>query len=244
MPDLVLLNNVEHQDLRVITDRAAQYGDAVRQCITFTFEFRAVQAHYPILFQTNAAGSFDPVALFGFVDGENLFLDESGWDARYIPAMMKREPFLIGFQESKDPSQPERIRVLSLDREHPRVSTTMGEPLFQPLGGRTEFLDTAADILETIYAGIEHNKAFTAALIEQELLEAITIEVALSDGTRNQLLGYHGIVEEKVTALPADVLKRFADRGFLMPLFMALASTSNIQVLVDRKNRSVADETS
>ena len=238
MPDLVLLNNVEHQDLRVITERSAGFGDDVRQSIAFTFEFRNVQTFYPILFQTNPAGSFDPVALFGFVEGENLFLNASGWDATYIPAMLRREPFMIGFQRSNDPAQPDNIRVLSLDRDHPRVSTTMGEPLFQPLGGRTDFLEAMADLLENIYAGIEHTKAFIEALVEHELLEAITIEVALSDGTRNQLLGYHGIVEEKVTALPADVLKRFSDRGFLMPLFMALASTNNIQTLVDRKNRT------
>ncbi len=46
----VLLNSVEHRDLKVITTRGAHYGDAVWFTVTFPKEFRTVQAHYPIFF--------------------------------------------------------------------------------------------------------------------------------------------------------------------------------------------------
>ncbi|MCY3820481.1 MAG: SapC family protein, partial [Gammaproteobacteria bacterium] len=133
MPDFAMLNNVDHQDLRVITERSSRYGDNVMLAMTFPFEFRNVQAHYPILFQGDGDGGYYPVVLFGFQQGENLFLDESGWHAAYVPAMIQRQPFLIGFQE-----QPgaDRTRVLSVDMDHPRVNTEAGERLFQPLGGR------------------------------------------------------------------------------------------------------------
>ena len=132
MNNFALLNNVEHQDLRVITTRSAAYGDNVMFTITFPSEFRSVQAFYPILFHKSAGGDVWPVALFGFQEGENLFLDDDGWHAGYIPAMIRREPFLIGYQKSRDASQPEPLRVLSLDLDHPRVSRNEGQPLFQP----------------------------------------------------------------------------------------------------------------
>ena len=122
MADYVLLNNVEHQDVRIITDRSARYGDDLMLSPTFAFEFRNVQAHYPILFQQDAAGMLYPVALFGFQEGENLFLDDSGWRAGYIPAMVRREPFLIGYQDSAGAEGGERMRMLSLDMAHPRVN--------------------------------------------------------------------------------------------------------------------------
>ena len=153
MADFALLNNVDHQDVRIITDRSRRYGDDVMLALTFPFEFRNVQAHYPILFQGNASDGYYPVALFGFEQGENLFLDEGGWHAGYIPAMIQREPFLIGYQESAQEGEGGRTRVLSLDMDHPRVNTEVGEPLFQPLGGRTPFLENAANLLETIYLG-------------------------------------------------------------------------------------------
>ena len=240
MADFALLNNVDHQDVRIITDRSSRYGDNVMLALTFPFEFRNVQAHYPILFQSNAGGDYYPVALFGFEKGENLFLDDDGWHAGYIPAMIRREPFLIGYQESADDGVGERTRVLSLDMGHPRVNTAAGEPLFQPLGGRTPFLENAADLLETIYLGIDHNKAFVAALQEHDLLEALTFEIALKDGTRNQLIGFHCLVEEKVQALSGAALGRFNENGYLMPMFMALASLANIERLVELKNKREA----
>ena len=242
MPDYALLNNVDHQDVKIITERSARYGDNVMLALAFPFEFRNVQAHYPILFQQNPAGDYYAVALFGFQEGENLFLTEDGWQAPYIPAMVQREPFLIGFGEATAPGATERTRMLSLDMEHPRVNTEVGEPLFAPLGGRTPFLESAANLLETIYAGIDHSKAFCAALAEHGLLESVTFEIELNDGSRNQLLGFHCVAEEKVQALAGDVLGAFNENGYLMPLFMALGSLAHVQGLVERKNRAIGAE--
>ncbi len=242
MPDVVLVNNVEHQDLRIVTDRSARYGDAVMQARTFPFEFRNVQAFYPILFQQDGQGGYIPVALFGFRHGENLFLTDEGWQAGYVPAMVRREPFLIGFQDSKEPGRPARTRVLSLDLEHPRVSRERGEPLFQPLGGRTPFLEGAADLLETIYLGLEHSRTFVRALVEHDLIEAVTLEIVLRDGSRNQLIGYHCLTEERVQALSGATLGEFNQEGYLMPVFMALASMANVQRLVELKNETLNSE--
>ena len=237
MADYALLNNVDHQDVRIITERSAHYGDNVMTAPTLSFEFRNVQAHYPILFQQDGRGGFYPVALFGFEERENLFLDDAGWRATYIPAMVRREPFLIGFKESSGDGEP--TRMLSLDMAHPRVSTEVGEPLFQPLGGRTPFLENAANLLEAIYAGTEHSAAFVGALLEHDLIESVTLAIELADGSRNQLIGFSAITEEKVQALSGTTLGEFNDKGYLMPLFMALASMANIQRLVEFKNEKL-----
>ena len=239
MANYALLNNVDHAQIRIITDRSARYGDDIMQALVFPFEFRNVQASYPILFQQHREGGFYPLALFGFQEKENLFLDESGWQAPYIPAMVRREPFLIGYQDPKTQGETERTRVLSIDMDHPRVNTEHGEPLFQPLGGRTPFLENAANLLETIYAGIEHNRSFIGALHEHHLIESMTLEIELNDGSRNQLIGFHCLDEEKVQALPAEVLGDFNERGYLMPLFMVLASMGNLQRLAELKNATL-----
>ena len=240
MPEFALLNNVDHQDVKIITDRSARYGDDVMTAPTLPFEFRNVQAHYPILFQQNGRGGFYPVALFGFEAGENLFLDETGWRAAYIPAMVRREPFLIGFKDSDAPGAGGRVRMLSIDMAHPRVSTDVGEPLFEPLGGRTPFLEDAANLLETIYAAREHGAAFATALQEHELIESVTFGIVLDDGTRAQLAGFSCIAEERVDALSAATLGEFNEKGYLMPLFMVLASLANVSRLVELKNERFA----
>lgn len=241
MTNFALLNNVEHQDVRIITERSAEYGDDVMYAMTFPFEFRNIQAFYPILFHRDKEGDFYPQALFGFQERENLFLDESGWNAGYVPAMIRRQPFLIGFQRSTQGDVMQE-RVLSLDMDHPRVSREAGEPLFQPLGGRTEFLEEAATLLETIYQGYEQNREFIKALLKYGLLESVTFDIVLDDGSKNQLLGFHTIDEDKLRQLSGETLASFSEQGFLMPIFMVLASTTNIRRLVDMKNKRLEVE--
>ena len=79
--NFALLNNVDHQDTRIITDRSPEYGDNVMFAMTFPHEFRDVQAWYPILLHKDKEDNYYPLALFGFEQGENLFLDETGWNA-------------------------------------------------------------------------------------------------------------------------------------------------------------------
>ena len=234
-----LLNNVDHKDTRVITERSAKYGDDVMFAMTFPFEFRSVQAFYPILFHRDGNGELYPVALFGFQSGENLFLDDAGWHARYVPAMIRRQPFLIAFEAAAGQPGGEKRRMLSIDMSSPRVSSERGEPLFQPLGGRTPFLEEMATLLETLYHGAELNTRFVKALQEHRLIESVTVDIALDDGSRNQLLGFYAIDEEKVQGLSGDVLGELSRQGFLMPLFMIMASTVNMRTLVDLKNARV-----
>ncbi len=240
MTNLALLNNVDHQDTRIITDRSAEYGDNVMFAMTFLHEFRDVQAWYPILLHKDPEDNFYPLALFGFEQKENLFLDESGWNAGYVPAMIRREPFLIGFQESKD-GAADKARVLSIDMDSPRVSEDTGERLFQPLGGTTPYVEDISNLLELIYQGTEHNKRFAAALQELDLIESVNIDITLNDGSQNQLLGFYTINEEKLQELPGDKLEGLSRAGLLMPIFMVLASMSNMRRLIEFRNAKLGD---
>ena len=61
-------------------------------------------------------------------------------------------------------------------------------------------------------------------------------DITLNDGSRNSLLGFYTINEEKIADLSAETLHLMNRNDMLMPLFMVLASLSNIQRLIARKN--------
>src|SRR5690606_34409629 len=92
----VQLNNIDHKHLRVDTRRGAALGDDVPFVATFPAEFRELQAYYPIVCRKDGRGALSPVALLGFEEGRNLFLDGERWDAGYLPLAIERQPFLIG----------------------------------------------------------------------------------------------------------------------------------------------------
>jgi len=233
MANPVLLNNVEHKDLKVITTRSPAYGDNVMFAVTFPAEFRNLQAHYPIVFRKTGDGvSFEALALLGFQDGENLFLSDQGWDAPVIPLTVARHPFLIGVAGEE--------MMVNIDLDNPRVSSTDGEPLFLPHGGNTEYMEQATSILLEIHQGLQTMSPFVAALLEHSLLESFSVDIELADGSQNRLGGYYTIHEENLMALSGEALERFAKSGYLHAIYMVIASMSNFTVLVERKTRANA----
>ncbi|MES2324515.1 MAG: SapC family protein [Pseudomonadota bacterium] len=233
MPNPVLLNNVDHKDLRIVTARGARYGDNVMLAITFPSEFRKLQAHYPIVFRKGGDGiGFEAVALFGFQEGENLFLGKDGWDAADLPLTIERQPFLIGISGKE--------LMVNVDLDSPRVSRTEGEAVFLPHGGNSEFLENMNSTLLAIHEGLQSMPAFTAALLEHELLEAFVFDIELDDGSQNRLAGFYTINEERLAALRGDALARLNEAGYLQPVYMALASLAQFRGLIERKNRQHA----
>jgi hypothetical protein len=49
----VVLNNIEHKDLKVITRYSAAFGYDVSNVLTFVTEFSAVHKEYPIFFHAD-----------------------------------------------------------------------------------------------------------------------------------------------------------------------------------------------
>lgn len=238
MSEFKILNADEHSELRVRQVYGSEYGDSLHYCPAYTFEFRDLQADFPILLQGAGEMGMIPVALLGFEPGENLFLKDGTWQSLNVPAYMRKGPFAIGEHKAQN---GDSVRLLSLDVSDPRVSTTEGQPLFQPLGGRTEYLEYMASLMETVYLGSEDTLDFTKALSAQGLVESVTVEITLKDGSKNQLLGFYTLNEDAVRNLDAEQLAALSAGGNLMPMFMMLASLSNLKRLIARKEDSVAE---
>jgi hypothetical protein len=200
MANHVLLNNIDHKNLKIITERSASYGDQVMSAITFPMEFRNLQSHYPIVFRKDAkTDDFHPVALFGFEKNENLFLTDDGWDSAYIPLTMECQAFLIGFQSSK--TDAEIQAVVHIDMDNPRVNQERGQAVFLEHGGNSEYLRRISSSLKFIHHGCEQLKPFIAMLQEHQLLEPFAADIKLDDGSDNRLIGFYTINEEKLDRL-------------------------------------------
>lgn len=222
-----LLNNIQHKDLRVITQRGAQWGDDIMSAPVTVDEFRKLQAHYPIVFQPDGKGGFAPAALFGLQEGENLFLNEQGWDADYLPLSVQRLPFSIGIADDE-------LRMM-VDMDSKRVSLgAEGEAVFLPHGGTTDFTENANSVLRTLHEGLEATTDFIQTLMKYELLESFVLDVERPDGSHGQLAGYYILQEERLAALDASTVGLLHQADYLQPIYMAIASLSNFTKLIKR----------
>lgn len=232
-----IVDNATHRDLRVLTDHSADLGDAVMACLIVPDEFRMVQSEFPVVFRRDLeTGKFSAWALFGFEEGENLFLAGDQWQARYKPLALAIQPFLIGRGGDSAAAQ------VHIDMDHKRTSTAQarGVRLFDDHGMPSPYLEEIAEKLGLLDAGYRGSADFHTALVQYDLLEPFSLEVPLADGTVHSLVGFHTIHEERLAALEAAALGELHQAGYLMPLFMALASLSQFGALVARKNRTYA----
>lgn len=237
MTNHVLLNNIEHKDLKINTDRTQEMGDNVWFAQTFPMEFRNVQAHYPILLQKDPnTGRFMLVALFGFENDDNLFLSNGKWDASYIPFAIQRMPFYIGFQNIENNGATDKQRVITLDVDSPKVNKNKGADLFLAHGGNSDYLENIAIILETLHEGIQQSRSFISALVSFDLIEAVTLDIELNDNSKHQLVGFYTINEDNLNALSNDNYLALQKAGFIESIYMIIASQMNIHDLVARKN--------
>ena len=233
----VALSKEKHKDLRINTDRSIELGDGVMSSITVPNELRNIQNHYPILFQLNQErDEYRLVALFGFTNGENLFLKNGLWDARYKPLAIEIQPFLIGM-----PREDSGEKQVHIDIENPRVNTDDGIRVFDNHGSPTEFLEAISTKLSALHDGYQRSPEFIACLQKYDLIEPLVMEIELRDGSNNRLVGFHTINEDKLRSLDGNALAEMNDKGYLLPTFMILASMSNIVSLVDRKNAQISN---
>lgn len=238
MVNNVMLDNVSHKDLKIITRRGASYGDNIRAALAVPSEFRRLVADYPIMFRKNPeTGGFETVVLCGFEENENLFLNNNGWDASYIPMSVERIPFAIGYS-----GQVERQPVIHVDMDHPRVNYSDGEAVFLEHGGNAPYLDKINSILSLLLQETALLKEFGDAMSSMELLEAFTLKARFEQNYIVEIKGFYTINEEKLNGLTVEQLYSLHQMGYLEHVYMIIASLSNIHTLIRRKQFLLNDQ--
>lgn len=236
MPRHVLLDNVTHRHTRVITRSGVQYGDSAPMVAVVPREFRQLLGVYPVFLAKDArTGEFNFVALCGFEAGENLFLADDCWDARYVPLEIRRRPFSFGpAPGAVDDGAGDMVYI---DMDSPRVQETEGERLFLEHGGQSPFLQSINSNLAELRVGITAAKSLIATLTTLELVEPVRLDIGLKTGEEIALQGLYTVHEEKLRGAPADIVIEMHRTGRLRELDFIFASLEQLPALIERRNR-------
>ena len=194
-------------------------------------EFRLAAAFYPIVFADEEQPT--PLAVLGYRDGENLFVDAAGaWaEGTYIPAYVRRYPFTTG-QGAKDGEQ-----LLYLDEASDMVVDLEAEPGAEPLFAGAEPSARTQKALEFCNA-FQQQAAVTTAFVEaiqtHSLLETKEIRLDLPGGGSQMLTGLRVIDEQKFNALPDVDFLEWREKGWLPLVYWHWASMDNFRRMVRR----------
>ena len=225
----VLLDREKHRLRRVRASGGYGFARKAHSLVLTAVEFNEACKDYAIVFTRSPAGKVVPVVVLGLRAGENLFVGESdAWDARYVPAFVRRYPFVL----AELPGQPSL--AVCIDEAFAGWNVAEGEALFDGEGHETPFLRNALEFLAQYQREHLRTEAFCARLADAGLLKEMNARANLTDGRAFTLDGLLVVDEPKLMALPdATVLSLFRS-GELHLVAMHLASLSNLQRLVDR----------
>lgn len=233
----VLLEAARHRQLKIGTLADFSITKGMHGVFVAATEIPQAVLEYPVVFvntgERDAGGraNVSPIALLGLAQGENLFVDGARWDARYIPAFIRRYPFLTAnLRGAPSPG-------VMIDRAWSGFSEQEGEPLFEAGDQPAAALQRAIEFLERFETEAQRTRLFCTRLVELELLKEMKADATLPDGVTLSVDGFFVVDDEKLRTLPDAAVLEMHRNGMLMLLNLHVASMSHLRTLVERKAR-------
>jgi hypothetical protein len=236
MANLLILDNKTHKNIKVNTNFDQALSKNINSALIFPTEIKEAQRDYPILFVKNPeTGQFQSVVLLGLVAGENLYVN-NGWQATYIPAMIKKGPFTIGFEDQEVGGKVIKNPIIAIDIDSPQVNETTGEAIFLEDGQASPYLLSVNTTLKTLHEGAQISQHMFDTFLQHDLIEPVALSVELNNGKKILLEGNYTINEQKLAVLEGHALTQLHTSGLLRIAYFITASLANMQRLIEFKN--------
>lgn len=235
--NVVPLNKEAHSALHVEEIKDYLHTRQTNSIYIAAVEFLPAAREYPIVFAKGADERFFPALLLGLEENKNLFVDAEGkWLAEYIPAYVRRYPFILATPEDSGQDNGEDATfTVCIDEDFPGFNQDRaGKPLFDEQGGQTELLDQAMDFLRDYQSQVQLTAGFCQNLAGHGLLEPMQANVELASGAKHVLGGFFGVSRDRLKALKPEQLAALLKSDEMELIFAHLSSLSNLDHLMKR----------
>ena len=221
-----VLDREQHKGLR-LKAADARFASKNQAVPLLAAEFPEACLEYPIVFTQGQDGQWMALALTGLQAGANAFVDAKGqWSARYVPASVRRYPFILAEGANQQLS-------LAADLSAPQLGTD-GDALFDDQGEPTALTRNIMNLL----ADFQNQATATAAMVqklhEAQLLTQQNLQVKLGDERSAVVEGVWIVDEAKLRQLPDDKVLAWFKGGELAAIHAHMLSLRNLVALLQR----------
>lgn len=218
----------QHSNFSIDTKQDYSFASGVNSVPLTATEFPYAARDYVIVF----AGTETPMpaAILGVQQDKNVFVSDDGhWDGRYIPAFVRRYPFVFSSNEENT------TFTLCIDKEFQGLNEDdRGEKLFDEAGENTGYLDKMLNFLSEYQLQFQRTQTFCEKLKELDLLESMQAHISLPTGSQQSLTGFQVINRERLKALDGDKLAELAKTDALELAYLHLQSLNNFSAMVEQ----------
>ncbi len=233
------LNSERHGALKLKQDNTFHFAGGTHVASIMTSEFYRAATTYPIVFVEEPKNDeFRPVVLLGLQPKKNLFVNAEGkWEAIYIPAILRRYPFVLARTEEDG-----RFAVC-VDEDSGFFSETEGQPLFDGEGQPGQLLENVKKYLAQLQQMDQVTQQFCQTLKEHNLFAPLNMRVRKAESVQN-ITGAYAINDKRMDALSDETFLEWRKQKILPLIYNHLFSLSNIERLVQLRTQTIAHEKS
>jgi hypothetical protein len=231
--DLLPLDREAHKNLKLDTTKSVVSRVANQNSVFLAaVEFADACKEYPIVFVRAGNGAADgkaavaPLAVLGLRPGSNLFVEGDKWNGTYVPAYVRRYPFVMARVEEGSNNM-----AVCFDTSWDAFNETTGEALFKD-GQPTEFVLNAKSFLENFEQEAERTRLICELLVDLDLLQDMRFEATLPNGEQIDVEGFLALDEKKYAELPDDKVLQLHRNGLIAMIEMHRLSLTHMNRLV------------
>lgn len=223
-----VLDREAHKDLRFQAVPGYAFASQNHVLPVVLNEFAQACLEYPIVFSAENPENIMSLALTGIEPGKNLLIDaKHQWGARYIPASVRRYPFVLADIGEKSPP------TVAVDMAAAHFGSE-GEPLFLENGEPAEITKRASQMLAQYHQQTQLTRQFLQTLHQMDLLTQTALNADLASGQKVSLTDVWIVDERKLQELTADRLHELNQKRYLAPIFAHLLSLRNLMSLASK----------
>ena len=225
------LNRIEHAKLRFTALTNFEFARKVTSVPLMAVEFPLACRQYPIIFVQTPDGAVVAQAVLSLTEGVNSFVNDKGqWTATYVPAFIRRYPFVL----AEIPGKPDDFDV-AFDEGSGCFHPKKGEPLFDDHGAPTKLLQSQIDFLKQFHAEHQRTKKVLETLKSDGLLIPYNVDIVRgSDKAQFSVRNALVVDETKLVELPTEKITSYLKSGMLGMIYAHLISLQSFLAVANR----------
>lgn len=233
MQDVDFLNPRQHADWRVDPAAALEFVAGLQAVPLRATELSQAACCFPLFLSREAdSGHWTLSALTGLEPQTNLFVREGQWRAVYRPHFVATYPLFL----APNPADDNRLAP-ALDPASPGLSRERGEPLYDPQGRPSDWLEAQEKQLQADINAALPTREFCQTLERLQLIKPLQVDIRYADGTRRVLEGLSSLDQDALSALPPEDINHLHQRGFLLAAHALLISLFQVNQLIQYHNQ-------
>ncbi|SPF80290.1 SapC family protein [Pseudoprimorskyibacter insulae] len=220
------ISNEAHRSHRItMNNQALAKASTIHLIPAVIDEFGPAAPYLPIMFVPTVAGP-SPVFVCSLASGRNAFVSDDGrWTRGYVPAYLRRYPFILGNTDAEDP-------ILCIDSGFEDFTDgDDGQLLFNEDGGQSDYLQGIIRLSSDYALSARRTEEAMKRVADLDLLRTVGIEGRNAEGGKVSLQGMAGIDFQRLEALSDQEYLSLREGGLLEALYAHRVSMSSLGAL-------------